>query len=110
MQHNFLAVYEAVLPLPNCMKEEGCRSILERKDGNDGFELDGDFIISTKVFFANIYDHFIAILNYNGFPHIFSLNPNFSIQTDQSITRCRLKVSLLFPQMISVALKIATII
>ena len=50
MPRNCFAVYEAVLPLPNCMKEEGCRSILERKDGNDGFELDGDFIISTKVF------------------------------------------------------------
>ena len=50
MPRHCFAVYEAVLPLPNCMKEEGCRSILERKDGNDGFELDGDFIISTKVF------------------------------------------------------------
>ena len=58
ISHNCLSVYEAVLPLPNCMKEEGCRSILERKDGNDGFELDGDFIISTKVFFTNIHDPF----------------------------------------------------
>ena len=31
------------------MKEEGCRSIIERKDSNDGFDLDGDFVISTKV-------------------------------------------------------------
>lgn len=45
----FYIVYEAVLPLPTCMKEEGCRSIIERKDSNDGFDLDGDFVISTKV-------------------------------------------------------------
>ena len=45
----FYIVYEAVLPLPTCMKEDGCRSIIERKDSNDGFDLDGDFVISTKV-------------------------------------------------------------
>ena len=45
----FDIVYEAVLPLPTCMKEEGCRSIIEPKDSSDGFDLDGEFVISTKV-------------------------------------------------------------
>ena len=50
--------YEAVLPLPTCMSDEGCRSVIRHKDLPDGdldprqvsFEfIDNDFNITTTV-------------------------------------------------------------
>ena len=53
----FILVYEAVLPLPTCMKDEGCRSVIRPKDLPEGdlnpsevsFDLIDDFNISTVV-------------------------------------------------------------
>ena len=46
-------VYEAVLPLPTCMKEEGCRSVVVPKafveGGTKDFNLVDDFNITTTV-------------------------------------------------------------
>ena len=54
-----VSVYDAVLPLPTCTKEEGCRSVITKKERptgdpgvemtHDSFELNGDFNISTMV-------------------------------------------------------------
>ena len=45
-------VYEAVLPLPTCVQESGCRSIITNKDsGGDTieFNLVDEFNIATSV-------------------------------------------------------------